>query len=273
MKKGAEKTDYDRRRLIVPDERIADYMKERAKYARTVSCAVSVQLIALAFYFGVYILIDRDAFYSMSKNMAELIAVILAVIVAVCVFVVNYFTVIRSRKVYITRPDGVAIRDAREVVELAYKTARPILIYKITYSLVIMTVSGIVYIIFLMMIDNQFIAGIYGKIVCCLCISAAVYIAYPCVDRISCYRALLGQTHELSFDVRPNRAFMFILSAAVPFSICLWYAFRLYGQILESSWVIFPVTALFTLAISFLINWSVDSKNPDVMNADPEEDQ
>lgn len=240
----------------MPDERIVNYMKERARYARMVSCAVAVQLIGLAFYFGMYIIIARDTFYSGSRNLAETVVVVIAVIVAVCLFVVNYFTVIRSKSVYITRPDMIAMRDANETVSIAWKAARQVLIFKITYCLVGMTVSGIVYIILLMSIDNQFIAGLYGKMVCCLVCAAAAFIAYPCIDRISCYRALLGQTHELSFDVRPNRPLMFALSAAIPFGICIWYALRFYGEIFESAWIVFPVAALLCLAISFLINWS-----------------
>ena len=259
MKKGAAKTGYDRRESeTVPDERIVNYMKERAGYARMVSCAVAVQLIGLAFYFGIYVLIDRGVVYSLSRRPAEVIGIVISIIVAVCLCVMNIMIAARYKQVYIKRPDQIAMRDAKEVVELAYNTARPVLIYKITYSLVLLTTSGIVYIILLMSIDNQFIAGLYGKIVCALVSALAVFIILPCVDRIACYRALLGQTHILSFDQHPDRASMFIVSAAVPISICVWYVFRFYGEIFETAWITFPIALLFTLAVSFLIKWSTD---------------
>ncbi len=237
------------------DERIINYMKERNDHAKTVASAIAVQLFALAVYFCLYALIFSGMFYSLSENTGKLIMICVSIVIAIGLCVVNVLTVIRSKKVYIIKPDSIAIRDGEEVVRLAYITARPVLIFKITYSLVMPFAGGIVYIMLLIAMEDKALADLYGRIVCSLATAVAVIIAYPCFDRISCYRALLGETHEMFTDIRPDRAFMFIVSIALPLSICLWYILRFYGNSQDIAWIVFPLTALFGLAISFLINW------------------
>ena len=236
-----------------PDERIVNYMKERNGFARAVACTVAVQLFALAVYFCLYAVISSDAFYSLSERTGKIIIISLAVAIAIGLCVVNVLMVIKSKRVYITRPDSIALRDAKDTVAIAYSTARPVLIYKITYSLVLLTVGGIVYIILGIYMDDAVLAGLYGRTVCCVICAAAVLIAYPCIDRIACYRALLGETHVLSYDIRPDLPLMYILSVVTPLCICLWYVLRYYMDYEKTAWILFPVTALFALAIPFLI--------------------
>ncbi len=236
----------------MPDERIVNYMKERDRCARTFSCIVSMQLIVLALYFGMYIPFAKGSFYSLSEDIATLALVVMASLVAIVLIIVNILAVIRFKKVYITRPDRVSIRDAADVVDLAYDTARPVLIYKITYSLVMIVTGGLVYIMLTIFMDNQFIAGLYGRIICCFLCAGAFVIAYPCIDRIACYRALRGETHELSYDVRPNMPLMYILAFCVPISICVWYILKFPGQMKDTAFIVFLITALFALAIAHL---------------------
>ena len=236
-----------------PDERIVNYMKERNGFARAVACTVAVQLFALAVYFCLYTVISTDAFYSLSQKTGKVILIVLAAVIAVGLCVVNVLMVIKGKKVYITRPDSIAVRDAKETVEIAYRTARAVLIYKITYSMVLLTAGGIVYIMLEIFMDNKDLAGLYGRIICCIISAAAVLIAYPCIDRIACYRALLGETHDLVYDIRPDTVLMYVLSVATPLCIYLWYVLRYYTDHADTAWIVFPVTLLFALAIPFLI--------------------
>ena len=238
---------------LQPDERIVNYMKERNGFARAVACTVAVQLFALAVYFCLYTVISTDAFYSLSQKTGKVILIVLAAVIAVGLCVVNVLMVIKGKKVYITRPDSIAVRDAKETVEIAYRTARAVLIYKITYSMVLLTAGGIVYIMLEIFMDNKDLAGLYGRIICCIISAAAVLIAYPCIDRIACYRALLGETHDLVYDIRPDTVLMYVLSVATPLCIYLWYVLRYYTDHADTAWIVFPVTLLFALAIPFLI--------------------
>ncbi len=242
------------------DERIVNYMKTRNEQAGTVACVVAVQLFALAAYLCLYALIAGGVFYSLTEKTGKVIIIVTACIIAVILCVINIMTVIRSKKVYITRPDSIALRESSEIVREAYSTARPVLIYKITYSLVMVSLAGIVNIMLLIFMEDQALATIYGRIVSCLAVAFAVIIAYPCIDRISCYRALLNETHELYTDTPANTALMYIMSIAVPASICLWYGLRYYGTRPDIAWIVFPVTALFAFAFAFLRNWAVSSR-------------
>lgn len=239
-----------------PDERIVNYMKERALYAKTVACVLAVQLFALAVYFLMYALVASDAFYSLSEDSAKIIMIAIATVIAVFLCVVNFLTVIKHRKVDITKPDGISIRDAHDTVRLAYDTARPVLMLKITYALVLLTVSGIVYIILSMLMEDPTLAGLYGRIVCCIVSAAAILIAYPCIDRISCYRALLGETHELYMGRGHNPVSAYVFALAVPVAICAWYILRYYGPRRDIAWIVFPVSALLALAVTFLVGWN-----------------
>lgn len=241
------------------DERIVNYMKARNGQAQMTATAIAVQLFALAVFFAMYALSVNGLFYSQSADTGKIITIAVAVSVSVFLCVVNVLGVIRSDKVYITRPDRISLRDGEEVIRFAYQTARPVLINKITYSLVIMTTSGLVYIILLIVMKDAALAGIYGRIICSIILAIVILIAYPCVDRIACYRALLNETHELYYDIKPNKTIMFVASIAIPLSICLWYILRYYGNNQKIAWIIFPVVALFGIAVSFLVNWSRDS--------------
>lgn len=229
-------------------------MKVRNDHARCVACVVAVQLFALAVYFCLYALVAGGAFYSLSQHAGKVAIISVSAVIAVILCVVNILTVIRSKKVYITRPDSVSLRDAQDVVRIAYTTARPVLIYKITYSLVLLTFSGLVYIILNIMMENSEMSVNYGRIAVCLIAAVFVLIAYPCIDRIGCYRDLLNETHRLYFDIKPDKALMYILSVAVPFSLFLWYVLRFYGTRQDISWIVFPLVALFGLAAAFLAN-------------------
>ncbi|MCR5590252.1 MAG: hypothetical protein K6F73_01840 [Lachnospiraceae bacterium] len=238
------------------DERCIKYMKARNEQARTVACVAAVQLFALAVYFSIYALISGGVFYSLSERTGKIIAVSVCAVIAAFIAVLNILTVIRSKAVYITRPDAIAMRDSEDVVRLAYSTARPVLIYKITCSLVIMAVAAIVYIILQMIVEDQGLAHVYGKTAISLFAASAVMIAYPCLDRISCYRALLGETHELMYEPARKTAAAAIAAVAVPACICAWYVLRFYGNRPDIAWAIFPFTALFAFAIAFLISWT-----------------
>lgn len=242
------------------DDRIVRYMKERNEFARTVASVIAVQLFALAVYFCMYALVAGKAVYSGSERTGRIVVISISAAIAVVICVVNILTVIRSDKVYISRPDSTSIRDMSEAVRFAYGTARPVLILKITYSLIIMTCSGLVYIMLLTFMEDQALAGMYGRIVCCLATAGAVVIAYPCIDRIGCYRALLGQTHYLYYDIKPNKAIRYVLAVVLPASLCLWYLLRYYSPKDSVAWIVFPAAALFSLAASFLIKWSVDMR-------------
>ena len=238
------------------DERIVSYMKERDRYAATVACVAAVQLFALAVYFCLYALIRNGVFYSLSEDYGKVVIICISFVIATGVCVLDFLTVIRGRKVYITRPDSIAINDGKEIVDLAYKTARPVLIYRITYSMVIAACAVLVYIMLHVFMDDQDLAKLYGRIVVCVIVAIVVLLAYPCIDRIACYRALLGQTHELYFDPGENMVLKYILAFTVPMCISLWYVLCYYGNKPDTAWMVFPVTALFVLAISFLAGWT-----------------
>jgi hypothetical protein len=230
-------------------------MKERNDRAKTVACAIAVQLFALAVYFCLNALMSSGMFLSLSEEAGKVLIISLAAAIAIGICVLNFMTVIRGKKVYITRPDSIALRDGEEVVDIAYATARPVLIYKITCSLVVMAAAGLVYIRLLDFMEDQGAAGLYGKIICCIASAIAVLTAYPCIDRISCYRALLGQTHELSIDTAPTRALSYIMAFAVPASVFAWYVMRYFGSKRDIAWIVFPVCLLFALAFAFLAEW------------------
>ena len=239
-----------------PDERIVNYMKERNTYAKTVACVLAVQLFALAVYFLLYALIAESAFYSESEEIAKFVMIIISSIIAVWLCIMNFMTVVRARKVYITKPDSIAIRDAKDTVRLAYDTARPVLIFKITYSLVLLTVSGIVYIIIQIFTEDQNIGQLFGRIACAVIAAVCILAAYPSVDRISCYRALLGETHELYIDRGHNPLLAYVLAFASPLTICVWYSLRYYGPRQDIAWIVFPASALICLAVAFLVSWN-----------------
>lgn len=229
-------------------------MKIRNDHAGTVACVIAVQLFALAVYFALYALMAGHVFLSLSESTGRVVMISVAVALAAGLCVVNVLTVIHGKRVYITKPDGIAMRDGEEVVRIAYSTARPVLIYKITLGLVMMTLSGLVYIILLSYMEDQILAGLYGRIVCCIASASSVLIAYPCIDRISCYRALLGETHELYLDEGRETAVKYTAALAVPVCICLWYVLRYFGTYQSVAWIVFPATALFAFAIAFLVN-------------------
>ena len=236
------------------DDRIVNYMKVRHDHARTVACVIAVQLFVLAVYFCLYALIAGNVFLSLSEGEGKVILISLAIALALGLCYINCMAVIHAKKVNITRPDSMAIRDGKEVVRIAYSTARPVLIYKITYGLILMTFGGIVYIMLLSLMEDQILAGLYGRIICCIASAAAVLIAYPCIDRIACYRALLSETHELFFEEEDGAVRRFTAAFSVPLAICVWYIMRYFSTKQNIAWIVFPVTALFALAIVFLIN-------------------
>ncbi|MCR5686834.1 MAG: hypothetical protein K6G58_02235 [Lachnospiraceae bacterium] len=256
LKKGAAKTGFKRSGdVLQPDERIVNYMKERNEHAKAAASAAAVQLFALAVYFCLYALISGGAVYSLSRAAGRAVCITLAIVIAAVLAVFNILMVIRSRKVYITKPDSISLRDGEETVRLAYNTARPVLIFKITCSLLAVVVAGMVYIMIQILMEDQALAGLYGRIVMCLAGAGAVIAAYPCIDRIRCYRALLNETHDLYMDRRPEMVPAFIASVAVPASICAWYIFRYYGADRKITWIILPGVALFALAGSFLYRY------------------
>ena len=245
------------------DERIVRYMKERNDRAKTVACAIAVQLFALAVYFCMNALLSSGMFLSLSEDTGKIMVISLAAAIAIGLIVLNFLTVIRGKKVDITRPDNIALRDGEEVVDMAYTTARPVLIYKITSGLVLMTAAGLVYIILLSYMEDQGLANLYGKIICCISSAIATLTAYPCIDRISCYRALLGQTHELSVNAEPNRSLSYIAAFAVPVTVFVWYVLRYFGTQRDIAWIVFPVCILFALAFSFLADWTKAGRSKD----------
>ncbi len=238
------------------DDRIINYMKARNKQAQMTATAVAVQLFALAVYLCMYALSVSGLFWSKSARTGKIVIVLLTIAISVFLCVINFMTVIHTDQVYITRPDNISLRDGEDVVRLAYTTARPVLIFKITCSLVMMAAAGVVYIILLTIMEDTALANIYGRIVCCIIPAVAIMIAYPCIDRIACYRALLNETHELYLNTRPGKVPMYIASVALPLSVCLWYILRYYGDLSRIAWITYPVVALFALAVSFLYSWS-----------------
>ena len=109
--------------------------------------------------------------------------------------------------------------------------------------------------------DDAVMAAFYGRIICCVAAAAAVLIAYPCMDRIACYRALLGETHYLYTEGEDGHFTAYITAAAIPVCICLWYALGFFESTKRISWIVFPVAALLVFAVSFLYEQTKDGWN------------
>ncbi len=228
-------------------------MKIRADHAKTVACIIAVQLFVLAVYFCLYALIAGRVFLSLTEGTGKVIMISASIVLAIGVCVINCMAVIHAKKVDITRPDDMAMRDGEEVVRLAYSTARPVLIYKITCSLVMLVAGGVVYIMLLTFMEDAALANLYGRILCCIDMAAAVLTAYPCIDRISCYRALLGESHELYYDAPSGISTKFIAAVTVPVALCTWFILRYFSAGQDIAWAVLPFTALFAIATAFLI--------------------
>ena len=242
------------------DERIVNYMKVRNEYAKMAAHVAASLLFMLASFLCMHALYVGQVFYSKSLDAVEMAIFIIAVILSACICIVNILTCKKARRVYIKYPDSIAIRNSSDVVREAYYIARPVLIQKITLWTVILFTTGLVYIMLMIFLEDPVMAQIYGKIIVCLGAGVFVSSVVPCIDRLYCYRMLLGEVFVRSDftdekSIKKRQAVGYVLSVVVPVTVCVWYLIRYYGVKRELAWVAFPFTALFTFAVIFLIEW------------------
>ena len=241
------------------DSSLVDYMKERAELAKLIACAMSVQCFVLAVFFCAYGLCYNH--FALSKSMAafRMGIIIASVVFSICLAVFNVFICIRYRKICQHKPDYIALRQSEDVTEEAFMIARPVLIFKITLALFITFMSGLAYILLVILMDRAEMAGIYGRIIVCLALAAVFVIGFPAFDRIYAYRCVLRQLPGFLND---NGRYYLGLGIAVltPLSICGWYIMRFFTGKCDIAWIVFPMTALFGTAVVYLINWLSDEK-------------
>ena len=237
---------------------LIDYMKKRAEFAKLSASGVVVQCFALAVFFCSYGL--TSAYFSDSDCAAssKTIAILLCIIISVLVSVYLVFICFRYKVLLGMTPDKDIMRDGRSFVRQAYILSRPLLIYRITVGILIMLLSGLVYIILIIALGRMSMAAVYGRIVVSVLTGIAGYVILPALDRIMAYRKALkedGLTE--SSEYRRNRYYLrMIVSVALPLSICVWYIIRFYSSNSDIGWMVFPLVALFGLAIYYLIGFA-----------------
>lgn len=153
------------------------------------------------------------------------------------------------------RPDFIAIRQSNDTCIEAYKIARPVLIYKITWGILCMTISGLVYIFLRIFLNRSEISGVYGRVVVTLLLGVGILLIIPSLDRIRAYRVVLKEVHDFGQSPYIWEVVFKIAAILTPISIDTWYILRFYTDKMATGWIVFPMVALFGLAISYLVNW------------------
>ena len=242
------------------DASLIEYMRKRAELAKLVACAITVQCFVLAVFFCAYGLCYSQFAYSKSIEAFRLGIIIASIIITIGLVIFNRFVCIRYKLVEAVRPDYIALRQSGDVVWEAYMIARPILIFKITLAGFFMTASGLMYIVLVILMDRAEMATVYGRIIVFLCIAAATMIGYPSIDRLYSYRCALREIHVAEGDMVRKSHLGYGFAILTPISICCWYIIRFYTAKFEIAWIVFPMMALFGLAIVYLSNWLLDDK-------------
>lgn len=238
------------------DSGLIEYMKKRAEYAKLVATVLSVQCFLLAVFFCEYGLWINQLAYSKSRDTLKVVIILIAVILSLVMVAFNYLVVLKSATVYKLRPDYIALRQSSDTVVEAYAIARPVLIYKITMGLLIMVASGFIYIILRIALDRTEMSGIYGRMIVAVAIGIGLLFIIPSLDRIRAYRVILNEIHTVNGDTFNYVVFFKVASILTPMSIGAWYILRFYTDKRATGWIVFPVMALFGLAICYLIGWS-----------------
>lgn len=231
-------------------------MKKRAEYAKLTSTVLSVQCFLLAVFFCEYGLWINQFVYSKSIKTLRLLIMLTTVVLSIVMVVFNYLVVIKYKQVYDARPDYIALRQSGDTVKEAYRIARPVLIYKITLGLLVMTLSGFIYIILRIVLDRSEISGIYGRMIVAIAIGIGLLFIIPSIDRIKAYRVILNEVHSLNDNPDKYVVFFKIASILTPMSIGAWYILRFYTDKTATGWIVFPMAALFGCAVCYLIGWS-----------------
>lgn len=235
------------------DSTLVQYMKKKAECAKLVACALSVQCFVLAVFFCAYGLLQGYFVYSDSIDIARKTVIIMALVIAFVLCVMNTYISVKCSKTEKIKPDSVGVRQSYDVVKAAYDLARPLLVYKITVSLLIMVMSGLVYILLVIFLDRSMMSGVYGRIAVAICLAIAIYLALPCFDRILVYKEFIGENHGSPEALVRWSVFRHVLSFALPLSISSWYILRFYTDSSDIAWIVFPMVALFGLAAVYLI--------------------
>lgn len=237
------------------DTCLVEYMRKRAELAKLIACAISVQCFVLAVFFCAYGLCYNQFAMSKSVKAFRFSIIVGAVIFSIGLAVFNTFVCMRYKEICSSEPDYIALRQSNDVVWEAYMIGRPILIFKITISLLITSLSGLIYIMLVVLTDRSEMAGIYGRIVVVILLGIAILIGLPCIDRIYTYRCVLREIHGFNGDNGNKYLIGIGISVLTPLSICGWYILRFFTEKSEIAWIVFPMTALFGLAIIYLISW------------------
>jgi len=238
------------------DSGLIEYMKKRAEFVKLVATAVAAQCFALAVFFCVYGLVETYCLFVKEYDTAKMIVICAVIAVSILLCAYNVLIVVRFRSVLVNKPDEVATRQSEDTVREAYRLARPLLIYKITGALAVMFTGGLLYILLVIGLDRAALAGIYGRIAVCFCLAIAAVVGLPSADRISAYRLILGERYCEKARLKKNFYLGICMAAGIPFSLCAWYIIRFFTTRYEIGWIVFPMTALFLLALVFLINWT-----------------
>lgn len=239
------------------DETLIEYMKKRAEYVRLVSAALAAQCLIVAVFFCAYGLRIKHFVFGGSEDLTKHIIICVAIVLTICISVFNVMVCIKYKRLAEERPDAIALRQSKETVYAAYYIARPILIHKVTVSLAIMFLSGLIYIIVVTVLKRAEIAGMYGRIIVCVAMAISVQYGLPSLDRIESYRSMTGERHVSVHDSMKLYWYSIVAAVGIPVSLCIWYILRYFSEQNSIAWIVFPIFALFGFAIAFLINWSV----------------
>lgn len=241
------------------DLRVVRYMENRAECAKTVAGACCAQCFVLAVLFCLYGLLGSGFVDSKTMPTARLLTICFSAVVSVALSVFCAQVCIKSKSVSILEPDSIALRQSRQTVWEAYVIARPVLVYKITLGILSLLVSGLAYIIIMILLNRSFIATIYAKVAVCLLGALGVYLVVPSLDRIASYRRMLNETHyDVTMSAGVYRACMAV-AILEPLTVFVWYFIRFYTGKNEIAWIVFPIIMLFATAIVYLMGWTKEN--------------
>lgn len=234
------------------DSQIVKYMQKRAELATNVAGALAAQCFVLAVFFCAYGLFKSGVVFSKSEDIAKVIIIVISIVITVALCVFNVMLCIKLQSLQKLYPDEIALRQSFDTVDAAYEIARPILIFKITASIVVMTLGGLAYIFLMILLEKSFMSGIYGKIAASSLFGVALLIGLPSFDRIKVYLEMMNVRHADRNSLRGIFPYAIAVAIGLPVSIEGYYIMKCYAGKSDIAFIVFWMVALFALAFAYL---------------------
>ena len=236
------------------DRNVSEYMQRKNVQSTNLARLIAAQLLITAVFFLAYLFLQNTRRFGADLEISRVIVKGVLIILSLLLSLVGIIVSYKSSGLHKYMPDTIGIRQSHDIIDAAYDVAKPALIFRMTFALVLFMLGGALALVTVSIMGAGENSTYIGKAIFFVFLAGCALMFVPAFDRMNVYKMLLNEKH----DIMPRYSFAatgIAFSILMPASFCAYYLWRFFGNDRSIAWIVFPIAVIILGAVIVLADY------------------